>query len=457
MSEKQIKTVLQVEGMHCVACETRIEKKLSQIPGIQKVAAYYSTGRVVVTHNTTDVDQDTLTRTIEKLDYHVVPKDVAVADRDDMPPTDYGLAAFVAVLLISIYFFMDRAGFLSVFTLFPTAKEGMGYGLLFLIGLLTSVHCIAMCGGICLSQSIPTRLNGKEPTGKPSSLRPTISYNLGRVISYTVIGGIIGGIGGIFSLSGTLKGAIPIIAGIFMVIMGLNMLNLFPFLRRLQPRLPKSLTRIVSAKQRGSRPLVIGLLNGLMPCGPLQAMQLYALSTGSPWKGAIAMFLFSIGTVPLMFSLGALSSVLTKRFTHKMLTVSAVLVILLGVFMFNTGASLSNINLSGILPGDGNMGMGQQTEIVDGKQLITTQLSSRGYEPIIVQQGIPVKWNLRADSKSLNGCNSAIVIPAYNIQKNLVPGDNIIEFVPTESGVVNFSCWMGMIRSTITVTEEVIK
>jgi plastocyanin domain-containing protein len=49
------------------------------------------------------------------------------------------------------------------------------------------------------------------------------------------------------------------------------------------------------------------------------------------------------------------------------------------------------------------------------------------------------------------------VIPAYNIQKNLVPGDNIIEFLPTESGVVNFSCWMGMIRSTITVTEEVIK
>jgi sulfite exporter TauE/SafE/copper chaperone CopZ len=457
MSVKQIKTVLQVEGMHCVACETRIEKKLSQIPGVQKVAAYYSTGRVVVTHSTADFDQDELTRAIKNLEYHVVSKNIAVGNQQDMPPTDYSLAAFVAVLLISIYFFMDRAGLLSVFTLFPTAKEGMGYGLLFLIGLLTSVHCIAMCGGICLSQSIPTRLNGKEATRKPSSLRPTISYNLGRVISYTVIGGIVGGIGGIFSLSGTLKGAIPIIAGIFMVIMGLNMLNLFPFLRRLQPRLPKSLARIVSAKQGGSRPLVIGLLNGLMPCGPLQAMQLYALSTGSPWKGAIAMFLFSIGTVPLMFSLGALSSVLTKRFTHKMLTVSAVLVILLGVFMFNTGASLSNITLSGILPGAGNIETGQQTEIVDGKQLVTTQLSSRGYEPIIVQQGIPVKWNLRADSKSLNGCNNAIVIPAYNIQKNLVPGDNIIEFLPTESGVVNFSCWMGMIRSTITVTEEVIK
>lgn len=457
MSLKQIKTVLQVDGMHCVACETRIEKALSRIPGVQKVAAHYSTGRIVVTHSTADFDQGELTKAIQRLNYRVRAKDVAAAERQNTPQTDYGLAAFVAVLLVSTYFFMDRAGFLSVFTQFPVAKEGMGYGLLFLIGLLTSVHCIAMCGGICLSQSIPVRINEKQPAVKRSTLRPTFSYNLGRVVSYTVIGGIVGGIGGVLSLSGTLKGAIPIIAGIFMVIMGLNMLNLFPWLRRLQPRLPKSLARLVSAKQGGSRPMVVGLLNGLMPCGPLQAMQLYALSTGSPWKGAIAMFLFSIGTVPLMFSFGALSSMLTKQFTHKMLTVSAVLVIFLGVFMFNTGASLSDITMSGALSGPGSSQSGQQTEIVDGKQLVTTQLTSRGYEPIVVQQGIPVKWNLQADTKSLNGCNSAIVIPAYNIQKNLVPGDNIIEFIPTESGVVNFSCWMGMIRSTITVTEEVLE
>ena len=451
MSIKQIKTVFQVDGMHCVACETRIEKALARIPGVQKVAAYYSTGRIIVTHSSDDFDQEALAKAIRKLDYRVRTKDITATARHITPPTDYSLAAFVAILLVSVYFFMDRAGLLSVFAQFPVAKEGMGYGLLFLIGLLTSVHCIAMCGGICLSQSIPDRINEKQPAVKRSTLRPTFSYNLGRVVSYTVIGGIVGGIGGVFSLSGTLKGLIPIIAGIFMVIMGLNMLNLFPWLRRLQPRLPKSLASLVSSKQGGSRPLVVGLLNGLMPCGPLQAMQLYALSTGSPWKGAIAMFLFSIGTVPLMFSFGALSSMLTKQFTHKMLTVSAVLVIFLGVFMFNTGASLSDISLSGALPGPGSSQSAQQTEIVDGKQLVTTQLTSRGYEPIVVQQGIPVKWNLQADTKSLNGCNNAIVIPAYNIQKDLVPGDNIIEFTPTESGVVNFSCWMGMIRSTITV------
>lgn len=451
MSIKQIKTVFQVDGMHCVACETRIEKALARIPGVQKVAAYYSTGRIIVTHSSDDFDQEALAKAIRKLDYRVRTKDITATARHITPPTDYSLAAFVAILLVSVYFFMDRAGLLSVFAQFPVAKEGMGYGLLFLIGLLTSVHCIAMCGGICLSQSIPDRINEKVPPQRRSTLRPAMSYNLGRVISYTVIGGIVGGIGGVFSLSGTLKGLIPIIAGIFMVIMGLNMLNLFPWLRRLQPRLPKSLASLVSSKQGGSRPLVVGLLNGLMPCGPLQAMQLYALSTGSPWKGAIAMFLFSIGTVPLMFSFGALSSMLTKQFTHKMLTVSAVLVIFLGVFMFNTGASLSDISLSGALPGPGSSQSAQQTEIVDGKQLVTTQLTSRGYEPIVVQQGIPVKWNLQADTKSLNGCNNAIVIPAYNIQKDLVPGDNIIEFTPTESGVVNFSCWMGMIRSTITV------
>ena len=87
----------------------------------------------------------------------------------------------------------------------------------------------------------------------------------------------------------------------------------------------------------------------------------------------------------------------------------------------------------------------------DGVQLVHTTLDYRSYAPITVKAGIPVRWTITADSRVLNGCNEALVIPEYSIQKGLAPGDNIIEFTPAEIGTFPYSCWMGMIRSSITV------
>ena len=192
-----------------------------------------------------------------------------------------------------------------------------------------------------------------------------------------------------------------------------------------------------------------------MPCGPLQSMQLYALSTGSPIKGAMSMLLFSLGTVPLMFGLGAISSLLSKKFTHKMMTVSAVLVVVLGVSMFSSGMSLSGFSLPTMAIGNNTDGQDKnEAKVNDNIQTVTTKLSSGRYEPITVKKGIPVKWIIKAEKKDINGCNNEIYIPKYNIEKKLAVGDNIIEFTPTESGTFAYSCWMGMIRSKITVVDN---
>ena len=86
------------------------------------------------------------------------------------------------------------------------------------------------------------------------------------------------------------------IAGVFMVIMGLNMLDISPWLKEDILRIPAELRVKISDRKREG-PFYVGLLNGLMPCGPLQAMQIYALSTGDPVKGALSMMIFSLGTV----------------------------------------------------------------------------------------------------------------------------------------------------------------
>lgn len=453
---------LHVEGMTCVNCENKIEKQLTNTAGVRNVKASFQDATVEVTYDSEKINLGDIQKIIEELGY--TPKDIA-------QKVEKGTLFETFVILIGAFFVLNQLGVFRLFYLFPTAKEGMGYGMLFLIGLLTSVHCIAMCGGINLSQCMSIPKGSAKAQDGLGYLWPSMLYNLGRVISYTVVGGIVGAVGSIISFNGSLKGIVQIAAGIFMVIMGFSMLQIFPELRKLVPRMPQVIAKkIYSKKESSNRPFYVGLLNGLMPCGPLQAMQLYALSTGSPLKGALAMFLFSLGTVPLMFAFGAISRLLSQKFAQKIMTAGAVLVVILGVSMLNNGVTLSGFSMQSLLGGQAvaseqtneseaqangseAQSNGSEAQIKDGVQNVTTSLASGQYEPIQVKAGIPVKWTITAEQGTINGCNGTMVIPQYGIQKTLKTGDNIIEFTPTESGTFTYSCWMGMIRSTITVTK----
>jgi sulfite exporter TauE/SafE/copper chaperone CopZ len=471
-----ITKTIYVDNMTCVNCENTIERALSEKPGIDSVMASYSKGTVIVTYDESKISLAAISEILEQKDYHVRPEtsesygkrsmqgqEAAVQgigysgesknrQKEHTSKPDYTNLAGVAIIIFAVYVIANRFGLFNIIYQFPVAKDGMGFGMLFLIGMLTSVHCVAMCGGICLSQCVPKTEN--TFLNKFAALRPSLLYNFGRVISYTVIGGIVGAIGSVVSFSGTMKGIVQILAGVFMVIMGLNMLNIFPGLRKFNPRMPKIFAKKIYAQSKSNSPLYIGLLNGLMPCGPLQAMQLYALSTGSPVKGALSMFLFSIGTVPLMFLFGAISSFLSKKFTGKMMKASAVLVVFLGIFMFNNGISLSGITLPMIPALADTKSKASVAVVQEDIQTVTSGITSGSYDPIVVQKGIPVKWTIQAEQGDINGCNNSIVIRKYNIQKQLSVGDNVIEFTPTESGTVSFSCWMGMIRSKITVVDD---
>jgi len=452
MGEKSITKIFSVSGMTCVNCENRIENKLKKLDGVTNVIASYTRSQVNFTYDPNRTKLFAIVQTIEKMDYHVKRTGEKQKNQTAEKKNKINEILGIAIIIIAAFMIINYFGGFNIFNSFPEAKLGVGYGALFLIGLLTSIHCVAMCGGINLSQCVPhARIKNDN---KMANLRPGILYNAGRVISYTIVGGIVGALGSVISFSGTAKGIVAVAAGIFMVIMGLNMLNLFPWLRKLNPRMPKIFARKINEQKKSNSPLYVGLLNGLMPCGPLQAMQLYALSTGDPVQGAISMLAFSLGTVPLMFGLGAISSFLSKKFTSKMMTASAVLVLILGIFMFSNGISLSGIALPGLSGGVATANESQLSNtatVNQGVQTITTKLSPNSYEPITVQVGVPVKWTIQADASDINGCNNQVLIPKYNIEKKLVAGDNIIEFIPTETGTVPYSCWMGMIKSNITI------
>ncbi|WP_010263567.1 sulfite exporter TauE/SafE family protein [Treponema primitia] len=435
---------LRIDGMTCVNCRNKIEKTLRGTQGIVKAKVDYNTGTAVVSYQTETITIQEITSIIEKLDYHVYTGHGASAG-NSLNRTISSL-----VIIAALFLLVRNLGLITLFNTFPLAEAGMGYGMLFVIGLITSVHCIAMCGGINLSQCVS---NGNRAGSGTVAMRPSLLYNLGRVVSYTLVGVIVGALGSVISFSGAMKGAVQIAAGVFMVIMGINMLGIFPWLRRLTPRMPGFLARRIEEKKGHSNsPLYVGLLNGLMPCGPLQAMQLYALSTGNPVTGGLSMLLFSLGTVPLMFGLGALSSLLSKKFTRTVMSAGAVLVAVLGLIMFTNGWSLSGFS-SPFDTAAGSVSAAPGIVVEDGVQLVSTTLLPGQYQPIVVMAGMPVRWTIEAPPGSINGCNNRMIIREYGIEHKFTAGTNMVEFTPEKTGVFRYSCWMGMIRSNITVIE----
>lgn len=434
MSIRQEK--IKVYDMTCSSCEKRIEVAVKKLEGVFEAKASYS-------KEILEIKYDDKLCTLEKIKYSIEKAGYSTKHSKDYKFIGI-LIAGAAVALLGL----RTSGFDM-----EAKLASASYAVLFAVGVLTSIHCVGMCGGIALSQSLSSGSKSKFEAIKPSLL-----YNIGRVISYTLLGGIIGAVGSVFSLSITVKAAMQIFAGLFMIIMGLNMAG-FNFLRSLHIPLPKAACRI---KNKSHSPLIVGFLNGLMPCGPLQTMQIFALGTGSPIKGALSMFVFSIGTVPLMLTFGALSGLLSKGLTKKILKFSGILIVVLGLIMGNRGFVLAGVNLNplnAVLGTSENSPTESSTNvkkaiIKDGVQTITMNANNNGYTPNVfyVQKGIPVKWIINGEE--INSCNGYLIINSLNIQKNLSSGENIINFTPTNDEDINFSCGMGMLRGVIKVADK---
>jgi copper chaperone CopZ len=210
---------LKVSDMHCTSCEGRIEREISKLPGILNVKAVYAKSIVEVEYDSNACSISEIKEAIKKAGY-------SIGGGSESNKVAGILIIGVAIVLLSKF----SAGF----DMSSKLQSNVTYFVLFVIGLLTSLHCVGMCGGIMLSQSV-----AKKNNGKLSAIKPTLLYNTGRVISYTILGGIVGALGSVFNVSLKLKAGVAIFAGLFMIIMGFNMAG-FSLFRRLHIRMPWS-------------------------------------------------------------------------------------------------------------------------------------------------------------------------------------------------------------------------
>jgi len=440
---------LVVDGMSCSNCERRIEKAVRALHGVSRVRASSSISEVVVSFDAELVTREAISAAVVGAGYTV--RADATRGKASSTYRFLGLIAAIAGVYLLIRYTVG-------FTFLPNVSQSMGYGLIFVVGLLTSLHCIAMCGGIVISQGIKRNESERDTlavapaAGLKQKLLPSLLYNAGRIVSYTIIGGIVGALGSLFSLSTALKGAMPIIAGAFMLFLGIRMLGIFPLLSRLRIRFPGLGGKHMRSAASNRGPFVVGLLNGLMPCGPLQTMQVYALGTGSFLAGALSMFIFSLGTVPLLLGFGAISSFLSAKFNGKILKASGVLVMALGLVMLARGMSLFGIALPTIAPGQASSIA--VAKVTGSYQEVRTTIEASTYHPLVVQKGVPVRWTINVKAQDLNNCNNPVTVPQYGIRQKLVPGDNVIQFTPDQDGTIAYTCWMGMVSSYIKVVPD---
>lgn len=326
-------TTLSVNGMHCTGCENTIENAVGALPGIQKVVASYEKAHVLVSYDDTLSSESAIIDSIVGAGYEVptVTTPVRIVEpRVSKFPSPSRIALFVA-LLVGVWAVVTWGRGLMPGVMMQLSGE-LSYAMLFSVGFLTGFHCIGMCGSFVVSYA----------DGAKSTLQSAMShaaYGGGKTVSYATIGGLFGLVGGFLTITPVMRGYAALFAGVFLLLFGLKMLNVFPVLRRLTLRMPAAFNRGVNAQiDKRRNPLVVGLLNGLLlGCGPLQAMYVMAAGTGSAIEGATMLAFFGLGTLPPLLGFGFFASYLSSKTIHDLVRVSGILVIMMGMMMANRG------------------------------------------------------------------------------------------------------------------------
>ncbi|MBU1974799.1 MAG: sulfite exporter TauE/SafE family protein [Nanoarchaeota archaeon] len=450
-----VKQGFNAEGTTCESCAKIIQKQAKKVEGVKEVTFNYASENGEVTYDDEITDIDQILYSIEEKGYTCFLLDENNGSNKARNKT-LGWTFGIVGALIAIFYL---SSFVDTIQL-PQISQNMGLGLLFIVGLLTGFHCISMCGGFVVSYTAKNAQDGVK------SHKSHLMYGAGKLVSYTIIGAIFGLIGSIIAFTPMIRGMVGLFAGLFLVLFGLKMLNILPFLRKIQFRTPKFLSRFVGKESRKhSNPLVIGLLNGLMiACGPLQAIYIMAAGTGSAIAGAKLLFVFALGTLPVMIGFGYFASFVSSKATQKILKASGAIVIVLGLAMINNGLTLTgtgydvNSMVASVSAYNGisdNVVVENAPVLNQGYQEIRMDVTRSGWEPdkFVLKKDIPVKWII--NGKEITGCNNAIQVPKYGLNFDIKPGEQVIEFTPTEEGVIPWSCWMGMIPGTFIVKDDV--
>lgn len=434
--EKKYAKSFYIKGMHCLSCEMIIKDSLQSLPNVSVVNINHKSGVLEIETTFDNFDLKAINDVISKHGYQIINK----------PIKDFQWFKFFGYLV----FFIVLAFVLSRLNWFNGGGKLESPVTAFTFGLLASLSsCLAVVGGVVIALGSLW----SEVKSKTEQVTNQVLFQLGRFITFVLLGGLLGSIGSVFNFSFNYASWLMILVGLLMLVLAFKQLAVIRFSFGKNISWINKLNQL-SASKNPFMPFIIGGLTFFLPCGFTQTVQLYAVASGSFVVGAIVNGLFALGTMPVLLILGFSAGKLNKFGKPIFTKITAVVIGVFAIIIMNNGLSLLGWPMFNSSVISKNQNPNNAISLNDqGEQVVKMVADYSGYTPnrLEVKVGVPVKWQIIG--KEIGGCNAFIVVPEYKIKKKLELGLNEIIFTPTKKGKINFSCGMGMIPGQFIVTD----
>ena len=456
---QSISTTVAIAGMTCRSCEVRIQRSVERLPNVERAVASAVHGRVEV-HSSGPVSAAAIAGAIRAAGYEIGGTPWFERDRGVWVTAAGGvlLVAFIAVVatVTGIASLAAGAGSLD--------RGGLLVALL--LGLAAGVStCMALVGGLvlALSAAFETRraVSGAGDAGLVSHMRPALVFMAGRIVGYGVLGAVLGAVGASVTLPPAVTAVLMIAAALVMTVIGARLTGLSPRIAAWSPTLPMGLGRRLGLDDgpvgpySDARAAGLGVASFFMPCGFTQAVQIYALSTGSPFFAGAIMATFAIGTAPGLLALAGLPVVVPARARPTLLRLIGVVVIAFALVNAGAGLRLAGIGLPSLAGSQVAAAQLPSTAVAPaGAQALLTYQGADGYSPgnVSIRAGIPTRWTIESSSSST--CAAFLVVPDLGISVTLHEGQNTINLPALRPGTLPYTCSMGMYGGSITVVDQ---
>lgn len=454
------KQTVPIQGMHCRSCEILLEDNIKEIPGVRTVNVSQTKGTAEISYKG-HLDINKVEAVVSECGYAcgVGKKAPFISTRKE----DWNQLSKVAMILVSLYFI---GRWIGIFDLGNTVSNNYSsLPVVFLVGLTAGVStCMALVGGLVLGNAAKFAKQQPFATAR-EKFTPHLMFNLGRIATFIILGGVIGGLGSVLQISMSLVGFLTILVGLSMLFLGLQLVEVFPRLSGLQFTLPKGISKALGfdqakqAEYSHKNAAILGGLTFFLPCGFTQAMQLYAMSTGSPLAGALTMGTFALGTAPGLLGIGGLTSAVKGQSAKYFFKFAGLVVIALSIFNISNGLNLTGWKSSLGLPVSAQSQTKNDSKVLGASQG-EVQVLKATYSPdedvtpksFTVKAGQPVRVEVFAKENGA-GCMGSFAIPGLTKQVvGFKKGQTVVmEFTPTKAGTYQMTCAMGIPHGTIVV------
>src|SRR3989338_793317 len=327
-----------VNDMHCKACVALTESELHDVPEVSKAKSSLANHSVEVTGEFGDKEPEHIARDLSEV---LKPHGYTLSlekQKHLAKWSDFKLAVPIALGFIALFIILQKLGIVNLVT-----ASKVDYATAFVIGLIASVStCMAVVGGLVLSMSANFAKEGDK-------VRPQVLFHVGRLVSFFILGGAIGALGSAFQLGATGAFVLSLIVALVLLILGINLLDIFPWAKKFQPTMPSFIGKRIHGLKNINHtltPLLVGVATFFLPCGFTQSMQIYTLTTGNFLTGALIMGVFALGTLPVLALLSFSSLGIHKKAQSGVFFKTAGLVVIF-FGLFNLLNSLAAI---GVIP-----------------------------------------------------------------------------------------------------------